>query len=1599
MEDASFLAGLALFCEFQGLFSLLSRSGRYGTILLLLLSLPAAGQDPQPQVSLAFPDSVRIVLENLKTTDGHVIGGGFMTAWEGLTLDQKFKVRVHTAALRRKKFKLASQSIHYYGAMVNAVNVERADAEHMDEFLAAAGRVIAEYPPARATEFFKSIRTFFHEHALRDEKGFRLYAKGDGDYSIDFIDPPKPPEPVPDTAQSYGSWDSWGADTSSDTSFIFKQADEYYLQERPMPELYGPVVKLESSDLVFITPFDSAVLKNTSGTLSLSDHRFVGKGGTFDWSAVSLKSDSVYATLGNYVFDSRRPVLTAQKAKLSIRGLIRSSAEGDFEFRSTSRKDSVSGSFPVFRSYRSNVEYEHLGEGMEFRGGLWLQGRNLSTKALSGRPSQLIVSNSAGRQFQATSPVFDIKDSSLVAANARVTLYHEGDSIFHPGVHLRYYEGKQLLTLERSKGPLSPAPYSASFFKVDFSADILKWSLKSDSLNLYARGDSRADPVIIESVDFYDPEDFVALRGKGFKFHPLTVAVSYCLKNDVRSFYPADLADYAGKTVAEMISAMEFLAQKGMVDFDRATGWVSLREKALHVYQARKGTTDFDNFKVHSYSGYLPNTTINLPKGYMTVRGVNEFNVSDSLNVLVRPNNARVTLLKNRDVRFDGSITAGNFEIYGRDFTMEYDSFIVELNHIDSIQFYTTEVNAYGQSVRKRVNNAMVAADSAINQASSMGGTKRSSGTLFVSRPNNKSGKEKIPTYPRLDATAGGMIYFDRSEVLGGVYDRSIYFMVPPFKLDSLNDADPASIKFEGTFVTGGMLPSFKEKLHTMPDKSLGFEHPIPKEGYRLFQGDGRITGALSMDNSGLRAVGKINYLAATAESKNFIFYPDSVTGSGEKADILMKQFGNVFFPQATLTDYKMRWLPRKDSMIFRNTRDPFSFYNNTAQLSGWLSVSKRGVGASGRLITRGSELVAHTMNFSAKEFSARNAQFEVKTEDPTKPLLTGTDVRLVFNLEKNYADVNPEIEGEAALNFPFAQFKTSIPNARWDLNSQKIFMSKSPDVELENSYFYTTREDLDSLNFNAEKAEYDIKTKQLKVSGIPYIIVADAKITPQGGEVLVLENARIGQLKNTTIVIDTLDGYHRLAEGVVDIISRKEFTGYATYQYVNPLGDTFAIKMTDFHLVPVEGQAVTSRRTQGPLRQQTIATGSVDENARLVLAPRLYYKGEMIMFATKPALQLQGAVRLDLKKVKNYNTWIRYEQSGDEKEVYIHFDNALTEDGRKVDAGLHYGMDNSLYASFLTDKKSEEDEDFFLPSGWLFYDTASREFKIIDRDKEAGLKLSGKVFAYNEETQGVKFEGPVTFFRASRDFSLTASALGSGNLESDEVKMSALVGVTMNLPPAALDLMAQDILAVLKEETLPEGRGDETELLYKIADIVGEKAVKEYEQRSLQGYLSLSTLNPLALPLLFSNVNLKWSGKAKAFYNDGPLGLSNILRNDVNAALEGFMEICKSEDGLPVFHVFFKASADSWYYFGYEDNRLLVHSSNPAVNSAIAKKSNAGKAKMGELVFVPGSDEETLDFINRFRQQYYGQEVPYELNSAGVGKGKKKATEEDDGF
>lgn len=1539
---------------------------------------------PDAAYQLGFQDSIRVLYNATKAMEVMAIGDGFAATWANLGPDQQLQIKRQSRAMKKKGYKLRPHFINYFGSIVAALATEKMEANKFGEFLTVVDQVISKENSNQANVFFQQARDFFEHHSLTYQKFFRLHALDDN-YSFVYREPA-----VLDTAQTYSP------PAEPDTTSILLPN---WKQPIVQPEVFGAAIEFTKVTLNFVTPYDSAFLKETNGTFFLRDKLFLGEGGRFDWTMAGLSADSVNCELNKYHFKTTQPYLKAEQSKLLYIGKLSGRVSGVFEFKSINHKKGKSTIYPRFRSYETNVPILGLGSPYLFySGGVGMAGATINSNSVSGDLATLELRGEADKRFKAQSLSFAFKDSVILSSSAKVAIYQDNDSLTHQSMQVRLDLSKQKITLTKDKTPLRKAPFVSSYFGIEFTADVVDWNLKSDSIIINVEGSGGVSPMIIESNDFYDPYDYEQLKGVGLGFHALAYFVNYAKRNNTQDFFVYDLAD-ATRSTEKIRMAADFLSQKGMILYDARTGKVHLKDKALHVAESVKGNADYDNMKLHSLVDTVANATLSLKDRSMVVHGVEEFNVSDSLNVVIKPDSAVIKFLRNRDIKFNGTINAGNFEITGKDFTLKYDSFFINLNHIDSIRFYVTEKNG----TRRRVNNSMVGTDSTAAAAGGLQtGANKTSGTLFINRPDNKSGRAKIPNYPRLDATAGGMIYFDREEVLDGAYDKSVFFVVPPFKLDSLNDADPGSINFEGTFISSGMFPAFKEKLHTMPDKSLGFTHSVPKKGYNLYQGEGKLFGGMNLDNAGIHASGSIEYLAAKVNADDFVFYPDSVLSKGKTGEIKEKQLGNVTFPQMSFTDYHLKWFPKQDKFKLKNLKEPFSLYKNTATLNGIVTVSKNGVAASGKLSTRGSEVASKEMTFASKDFGARHARFEVKTGNPDKPALAGSDVRLKFDLANNTATISPEIEGVAAIDFPYAQFKTSIPQAKWDLNTQKIVMTKAADVPIENSYFYTTRKELDSLNFSAEKAEYDIQTQQLKVSGIPFIIVADAKITPENNEVLILENAKIGQLKNTTIVLDTLNGYHRLTNGVVDIISRKEFTGYATYQYVNAANDTFKIKMTDFHLEAIATDGKTRKKNINAT-QQTVGNGAVADTDKILVAPRIFYKGDMVMYATRPALQLKGFVKLDLKKLKNYNTWLSYNQSGDEKDIYLDFDNTTTDEGKRATAGLHFAQDNSLYITFVFDKKDEGDEDFFLPSGSLFFDKESGQFKIEDRQKAAGQKLSGKVFAYNEDKQEVNFEGPVTFFKNQKELTVTASAIGSGSLATNDIKMNTLLMTKMNIPDAAYQLMAVNLQEVIKNEGANEGLGDQTELLYKMANLVGERAAKDYEEKSQKGYVSLGTVQGLIQPIVFSNVNLKWSQERKAFYSEGALGVSNINRNDINGAFEGFMEVRKNEDGAPVFHVFFKASPEAWYYFGFEDNRLMVHSSHQPFNDLISKKTNASKAKVGELVFIPGSDDETLSFINRFRMSYYGIEAPYDLSSGSESakkkEKKKEDKKEDDGF
>lgn len=55
------------------------------------------------------------------------------------------------------------------------------------------------------------------------------------------------------------------------------------------------------------------------------------------------------------------------------------------------------------------------------------------------------------------------------------------------------------------------------------------------------------------------------------------------------------------------------------------------------------------------------------------------------------------------------------------------------------------------------------------------------------------------------------------------------------------------------------------------------------------------------------------------------------------------------------VNDYRLKWLPKADSMFISNAKDPIKFYKGTGDMHGTAILTKNGMFGKGVLITRGS--------------------------------------------------------------------------------------------------------------------------------------------------------------------------------------------------------------------------------------------------------------------------------------------------------------------------------------------------------------------------------------------------------------------------------------------------------------------------------------------------------------------------------------------------------------------------------------------------------------------------------------------------------------------
>lgn len=1350
-------------------------------------------------------------------------------------------------------------------------------------------------------------------------------------------------------AQKVQAADNW--DTPVDSNLVIAP------KSKPLPPVSGAVIDLQNAVLGMVATGDSVVFGPTTGSVSLKDGIFAGKGGKFNWQTAG--DSSIYADFDTYSFNITQPKIVAENVTLHNENQLANPIKGTLEYRSVKRSRSQPAQYPRFVSNKNDAQLKASRKNIAYKGGFALIGTTMFSTSLSDEPSKITVSFQDKPAFSATSKKFSLKDSVISAPLASFTMPMGKDSLYHPGVTFTYNDQEGQVKLGRAeKTDFGPLPYQDSYHKMNIWAQLMRWTFPNEKVEFTRIDGKQVVPVKLESFDFFKKERFRGIAQE-FGFQPLLMAANYTQTEKKPSFLAEDLAKKFKQDPVIIRRALQRLALEGYFKYDKTTDEYSVSKKGILYVLGSLDKTDYDNFQVSSQfasNDENANATISLKDTLLTVLGVGRFIVSDSLKIFAIPSDKKLVIGRNRDFSLNGQLVANNYQFRGQNLKFNYGQFFVNVNPNDSITFTPKEKFAKGQG-------------------GEVGGHVKyeKGGTFFLSDPANKSGVQKGKKSPRLVVPDGMIVYFDQPERGTILYPREVFFKIPKIDMDGLDQRD---VIFDGTFNSNGILPPIQTILKSMPDNSLGFEYKPPVTELKLYGGKAmaRFTDTLTMDNGGLKSKAVMRYLSASMTAKNVLLTADSLLASGEIASIKEATIGKGYFPAVELKDYALRWFPNSDSMFINTQGKSFSFYKGTTSLEGGLLLRSSGLYGNGKLKRPDSELTSDDIKFNKDGFLANRSLFVINggQAKSAKNILTGRNVNIDFNIKTSVVNFVTDSTGfdsdSSGMELPAASYKTLIATAKWDILKKTILMKGFG----ETSSYTSLAPEQEGLTFEASEGIYDVEKVTLNVRGVPFIRTADVKIIPDKGMVSIGSNGQIAPLKKARIEIDTLNASHRLRDADIKIDSRNRFEGSATYQYITARKDTFNIKMQNFELREIEtaaeGKKSKGNTESGPIRYYTTAKADIKEAENLILSPRIQYKGDINLIAYQPSLQLEGFVKPVIKFRKDFqSSWIVYKDTPGET-VGIKIDkNLRNEHDLPLSVGLHFNESRGMYMSFLSPKESDGDEDIYLAQGTLNYDEDNKAFKVAPPAGPDGLVDEGNTLTFDDKTGIASFSGPMKY--TSSDW-LQSAGIANVQVDSSRFTFNSMLLIKLSaLEPVLPQLAAKIVETNLEEQNSTAADDDAENLNRKLSALIGSKGVDAYLKLSAAGYKPLFDASPtLDAPIALSSVDLHWSPVHNAYFSQGPIGVSHFGKNNINAQMEGVLEIRRSELG-DEFSMYLQASPDVWYYFDYKEKELGVVSSQMDFNDLVTSKGANSKSKDMSLVSI-GVEEKDL-FVSRFDDFY----------------------------
>lgn len=1333
-----------------------------------------------------------------------------------------------------------------------------------------------------------------------------------------------------------------------------------------LPEEMGmeqePYILLKDVDLVGASKNDSITILGTSGKFFPATQTFKGEKGEINWERAGMFD--VNAKFGAFILDVRFPNLTVENAKLTYPELFSYPLEGRVEDKATIAVEPEKMSYPRFKSYDNKIPIKEIYRNVDYLGGIELLGASIQGSTGEEELAQLTIKKKGKQIVGVESKSYLFRADGVLANDARVKIFVEEDSIYHPAANMKFTESTQELLVTRPKLGVGRAPFFDSYHRMDITAESISWKTEEERIEFKPLvGSTNYSSAFFESQNYYEESVMRKIQGyndesplltlfKAYKSHqfqplPLRVIVSHFRRseNDIKNL----LIDFAAR---------------GFVEYDVINDRIHYRPKIMQYLNNEIGQQDYDNIVLESKDHYA---AFDLTNFELRVTGCEFFVLSDAQIVNVYPTNEKVTVKKNRDMNFSGRIIAGLFDFVASNCVFTYDKFEVEMNVIDSMIMSVEDpngrMNVYGERELRRVNSTI----------------EELAGTLYIDAPNNKSGRIDFPEFPIFESRKGGKVFYDQPYVLGGVYKRDrFYFYVDIFRIENLDNFVIDSLSFNGHLVSGGIFPDIHEPLRVQPDFSLGFHHVTPDDGIPMYNGLGKYTSEIDLSNRGLRGKGTIDFMTSTTVSDSLVFFMDSTNGSIKRHDVAPKETA-VEFPIAYTTDAYLHWTPYLDKMHIQTLENPVNIFEET-DLVGESIITSQGMLGVGVLTFKRADLTSKLFKFKHHELHADTADLRIfSLEDNTDFAFQTSNYKSHIDFKTRIGDFVSNGEGSEvffiknefkakAKAFEWNTIDENILKFRWDEDPYKdINIDATPSRELvdmisQGNELISTDDGMRGLQFCATAAEFDFGKNIINAHGVRFVPVGDAAIIPEKGDVTILEEAQIEPLKNSRILAGRYNKFHEIYNCNTKIHTGIDFRSSGDIDYI----DENDMK-TVLHLDTIW------------FYQTTQAIGTIPAEREFMLSPHFGFDGRIEVTSVDTFIHFVGGVELihDCDSIKRPRMKIM--QQVNPKSIYLEVHNRTKDvtDRKVVVAIASENKTGRIYTAFGTAKDQFNDAEYISVFGYITYNHATQEFWAASMDKLKDPSLPGNMLRLNKFDCITVGTGAVDMGAKLGRIKFNTNGSVTNYMKADSAEMNLTTSIDFFFNEDAMKSMSFHLTNASDLDYIDpsEDEGYQAALL----NILGEEGYERYEKNA-DAFGQVRRLpTEMQVQFLFASINFSWDKETSAFISQENLPIIISGKKQIYKYVPGKLVIEKRSSRNRLY--LYLEADNEFYFFQFENNSMYGFASDKkfveAIRSVKAKHRSLKPEKgLPSFSYKLGNKSQHRKFINKYYHPEEEEEV-----------------------